>query len=329
MLSHPESAEREPAKTYPHNATLRRLLIEYRDQPHQSNNTISKALGVSSSVVSQYLNEDGCIYAGDVAKLERKIDDLLENNARRRASGVDTLQCRTTEQMSTALEYIRKTNDVGVVLENSGGGKTRAEEYFTLKYPTAIHYQATMWTKDVHDVESVMFDLVGKTNYDGRSKRALSTVRNMRGSDRLIIVGDAHKLTRPSLQWFFDFHDATLCPIALIGTFELLQKLEDDPQRLSRVGLRFEITDRDSKGNLITDKNLIKHMVESLMPNAKSDSRELLDLAEQVASQQGHYRAVHKQLKVATELMAGNEKLGYAEAFRVAHTMLLRNYNLN
>ena len=73
--------------TYPCNATLRARLLELREQPGWSNNVIAKRIGVNSSQISQYLNDAGCVYEGDVPKLERSIDDLLDNEARRRASG--------------------------------------------------------------------------------------------------------------------------------------------------------------------------------------------------------------------------------------------------
>ena len=106
-------------------------------------------------------------------------------------------------------------------------------------HPTAIVYRTFSWATSLHDVEAFLFDAVGKNNWDGKTKRILSTVKNLRGSERLIIVDDAHKLTRPALQFFFDLHDATQCPIAFVGVFDLLLKLQDDPQRFSRVGLHF------------------------------------------------------------------------------------------
>ena len=54
-------------------------MLALREQPGWSNNVLAKRLGVNASVVSQYLNEDGCIYPGDIAKLERSIDDMLAN----------------------------------------------------------------------------------------------------------------------------------------------------------------------------------------------------------------------------------------------------------
>ena len=321
-----ENATQENKRTlYPCDKTLRQKLLELREQPGWSNNTIAKKIGVNAAVVSQYLNDSGCVYPGDVPKLERSINDLLEHEARRRASGVDTTESKFTIEMEDAFEYIRKTGSVGDVLAESGDGKSRGIEYYLKTHPTALHYRTFVWSSDLNSVQTTMFDLVGKKDYDGKTKRVLNTIKNLRGSERLIIVDDAHKLTRPALQWWFDFHDATLCPIAFVGTFALLDKLQDDPQRFSRVGLHFEIVN-EATG---IDRDLIKHLIKAIIPETHGETGELADLCEQVAREQGHYRSVHHQLKVAVETKSGKPKLTLVDCFRAAHTMLHRNWQLN
>ena len=330
MLSHPETEEREQVReVYPCDKTLRSTLLALREQPGWSNNILAKRLGVNASVVSQYLNEDGCIYPGDVPKLERAINDLLNNEARRRASGVETTDCDEVEQARIALEYIRKTSDVGIILDESGGGKSRGVEHYAKTNPTAILYQCFSWNISKAAAQSFMFDTVGTSGYDGRTPRAVHAVKKLRGSERLLIVDDAHFLHATALQWWVHFHEATQCPLALAGTYALLKKIEADPQIFSRVGLRFEIRKLDAKGNLIVDRALVKHLVKELVPKANGETEELTDLCEQVAREHGHYRSVHKQLKVAVELKSGKPSLTYVQAFRAAHTMLVRNYNLN
>jgi len=328
MLSHPEPQERNPQparQVYPHDKVLRQRLLDLRGLPGWSNNIIAKRMGVSSAQISQYLNDAGCIYEGDIAKLERSINDLLDNETRRRSSGVETKQSLITEEVRAHLEYMRKTTDIGVILAESGEGKTRAIEHYMQTHPTAIHYRTFVWSNDLASVQNSMFEMAGRKDYDGKTKRVLCTVRNLRGSERLIIVDDAHKLTIPALQWWFDFHDATLCPMCFAGTFQLLDKLSADAQRFSRVGIHLEIAN-DQSG---IDRGLITHLVQSIAPSAGAETGELIDLCEQVAREHGHYRSVHKQLKLAVELKSGKRSLSYIQAFRSAHSMLVRNYNLN
>ena len=163
---------------------------------------------------------------------------------------------------------------------------------------------------------------IGSTGYDGYSKRAQFLASKLTGSDRLLIVDDAHKLTRPALQWLFDFTDETQTPLGLIGTLELLDKIEDDAQRFSRVGLCYEIVPE-------SPQELITHLIKTHAPSANGAAGELADLCEQVVVQHGHYRAVNKQLKLAAELKEHARKpITWPEAFRQAHTKLVRKYKL-
>jgi DNA transposition AAA+ family ATPase len=311
-----------------YNPILVQQLVQMRDAPGSewSNNTFARKLGVSSAMVSQYLN---CKYPGDVALLEKKIEDFLRNEARRRASGVKTTATSEFKQMATALELVRKTNDAGEILAHSGDGKSRALELYiggdeVLKLdpnPTAVLFHVRSWAKDLGSVEGALFDAIGKEGYDNRTKRAVWMAKKLRGSDRLIIVDDAHKLTRPALQFLFDFHDDTGCPMAFVGTFDLHDKLSADAQQLSRVGLRFEIVPKDQR-------LLITHLMAELIPGVNGESEELADLCEQVAAHEGCYRSVHKQLKLAVEIREGNRRLTWVQAFRSAHTFLIRNYKL-
>jgi DNA transposition AAA+ family ATPase len=308
------------------NPVLQDQLKNLRDLPQWSNNKLAQKLGCNAAYVQGYINGE---FPGDLLTFERKLADFFDNEARRRASGVDTTECDDATQMRTAFEQIRKTNDLGVLIGESGEGKTRGIDYYVTSNPLAILYRTSVWSNDKQSVESTMFERVGRAGYDGRTKRAIFMVNKLRGSDRLIIVDDAHKLTIPALQWFVDFHEETQCPMALVGTYALLDKIESDPQRFSRAGLYEEIRQLDDKGNLIVDRNLLKYLIKQLLPEANGETSALCDLAEQVALQHGHYRSVHKQLKLAADIMSGSKKLTAVTAFHAAHRKLFRQYKLN
>jgi len=287
-----------------------------------SNAKLAKKLGYSSSVVSQYLAPEGNKYTGDLVAFEKSVDDFVRNELRRKASGVDTIETKAVQDLATALGYIRKTTDVGIVLSESGETKTRAADHYAAKNPLAILVRARQWLKDEHSVMNKMFESV-KAGYDNRTRRIDHMLAKLTGSERLIIVDDAHKLTHSALQWLFDLHDETLCPVALVGTFELEAKVANDPQRFSRVGLRWEIKPEDPK-------ELIEHLITSLCPGITTpEQRQIFPLCEQVAEQHGHFRSVHKQLKVSAEIREGKPGLSWEEAFKAAHAMLVRKYPLN
>ncbi|HEV2329215.1 MAG TPA: hypothetical protein VGY56_10545 [Verrucomicrobiae bacterium] len=344
--SHPETNRREPVelppvdpsekkasgaatKTYRCNNAIRDTLLAKREEPEFSNKRLAQRIGVSEAVVSQYLNDAGCVYSGDVPKFELKAVDFLTNEARRRASGVTPMKSNEAEQMRVALEYIRKTSDAGLVLSASGEGKTCGIEYYLKENPTAIYYPVWSWACSKHDAASFLFKVAGQSGYDNRTKREVWAVDKLRGSERLIIVDTAHNLHITAFNFWLDIHMATEMPIAFVGTFKLLTIVTGDVQLSSRIGFRDEIRRKDAAGNLKVDRNLLNHMIQELLPKDNSFTPELTHLCAQVASNQGCYRSVHKQLKLAVEIRSGEKILSWPDAFRCAHMKLIRDYDLD
>ena len=313
----PGDRDESAAKTYPCNTALREKLRGMRALPgaRWSNSKFATRLGISNSVISQYLSDDGNKYSGDTTRLEIKIDDFLRNESRRRASGVETAQSEVAAEVNDALEYARKTNGVAEVFAESGEGKSRALELYVRDNPTALLFVVRAWSRDQASLEHAIFELLGHAGYDHHTKRADFIAQKLRDSDRLICVDDAHKLTKPALQWLFDMHEATHCPMALVGTFALEKTLNEDSQRSSRVGIYFPISSKDPRP-------LIAHMVNQLIPDAGSELGALCDLAEDLAAQHGHYRNVHQQLKLAVELKESRPKITWVKAFEMAATLM-------
>lgn len=305
----------------PCNQALRAELLALRETQGLSNQQIARRLGRSPAVVSTYLAKDGCKYAGDVQELERRIVDLLRNEQRRRLSGVTTIDCSVARQVRTAFELARRTNDAAIVMGEAGVGKSRAIELYVEQNPTAILIHVRTWASDMKSLEGALFEAIAGADYDHHTRRSVWVANRLRGSDRIIILDDAHKLTRPACQWIFDLHDETGCPVALVGTNDLEAKITDDPQRFSRVGYCHRI-------KVESPRALIEHTIRELCTDiAEVEISGLADVVEQVAEQHGYYRAVHKELKLAVEIRSASNK-GWIESFRAAHQKLLRKYVL-
>lgn len=318
----PQGIER---RIFASNLVLRAKLLELRDAPGSSwsNGKLGDQLGVTSGVISQYLNERGCIYDGDVIKLESGIDDFLRNYERRRVSGIATDQFKVADQMLAAFQYIRLNSDIGAIVGPSGVGKTRGVEIIRQKNELVLHFTVRAWTNDKNSLLHAIWDVAPHSGYNPQTKRASFLATSLRGSNRPLVIDDAHKLTRPALQLLFDLYDETNIPICLIGTDALIPKLSDDPQRLSRVGIHWPI---------IVEKEdrvaMVNHQIDSIAKDCNGDESELRDLCLVVAEGHGGFRSVEKELRQAAELRSHNPKLTWPIAFRKAHDLLLRQYEL-
>jgi DNA transposition AAA+ family ATPase len=288
-----------------------------------SNAELGKKLGYSSSALSQYLNDGGNKYDGNVEKLERNAADMLRAMDRRRASGVETTDSHVAKKVLEGYEYIRKTNDLGGIIADSGKGKSRGIELILKKHSVTILIEVTEWCCDKHAIMRQLWDKCGVSGWNRTTPQFPFLVSEMTGSDRPFIFDDAHKLSRPALSLVATFQEKTGCPIALVGMAELVKKLEDDPQRFSRAGLCYAI-----KSDKKEDNDLIVHMIRCIAKTVNGELEDLVDLCKVVAAHQGCYRAVQKQLKVAAEFHHADDSKPWTKCFREAHNLLLRPYQL-
>lgn len=295
---------------------LRSRLAAYQGTSGKSQRAVGAKLGVSSSMVSQYLAGK---YPGDVVRLEKRVREFLENEGRRRHSGVDSIRCPQTAEMGQAFEVIRRTNDVGVIVAEPGVGKTRGIDFYAADNDLTVVFRVRSWTCDKLSMEAALAEAV--EGWDKKTRRSVWLVNKLAGSDRLLIVDDAHKLTRPALQWLFDLHDATGIPIALVGTYALDDKVADDAQRFRRVGYRTELTPDDPSA-------LVTHLVRTLCPGINGEQSRIEELATSISARRGHFGDVHKQLKLAGEIKAKAPSLSWEKAVRAAHTKLFRDQPL-
>jgi DNA transposition AAA+ family ATPase len=330
----PDSAEPmdgdSTRKTYPCNETLRAELRALRDAPNSiwSNAEIGRKLYYSRAVISQYLNESGCYYNArstgrENKSLEQKVEDFLRALQRRKATGVETSSADVSKEMFVAFEIIRKTNDLGAIIADSGEGKTRGIELIMKEHALSRLVEVTEWNNTTHAMLRELWEVIPHDDWDRHTPQALWLVKKARGTDWPFIFDDAHKLSSQALSMLATFQEKTGCPVCLVGTPELVKKLEADPQRYSRVGISWHIQNTEK-----ADLKLLKHIINSFCKTVNGDMDQMVEYCKQVAIKQGHYRAVHKQLKVAAEIRQGAPDMSWPEAFKEAHTHLLRPYQL-
>lgn len=331
--SHPEPEERNRAhpvnpvnpvknKVFPCNHTLRDRLRAMRDAPGSiwSNSQFGQKLGYSSAVFSQYLSDDGNKYPSNIAGLEKKIEDFLQAMERKRASGIETSPSKVADEMLIAFENTRNTNSLGVIIAESGEGKTRGIELILKDHPLAILIEVAEWNCSKGGTMSAIWNACPHDGWDRTGPQFPWLVQKMRGSDRPFIFDDAHKLSRDALGLIASFQEKTKCPVALIGINLLVQKLVGDltSQTTSRVGIHWPI-----KASPKSDSKLLASMILSIAKDINGELDDVVDLARQVADHHGHFRAVEQRLKLAARFRRADDKLTWPAAFRQAHTLSL------
>lgn len=318
--SHPEPEERPHAKkklAKPADDSLRNALLLLREKEGLSNNDLARELGFSASVISQYLNEDGNKYTGDVAKLERRIRAFLGDWETRRIVGVELIETNETRQVATVLETIRRMRGIGMIYGDAGVSKTSGIHLFIRENDTCIFITVYRGCRTQSDVQVKLFDQL-KSGYPGNTKYWDHIVSRLKDAARLIIVDNAHQLTVGALQYLFDLRDASGVPVALVGNEQVLDPIKGLDQRFSRIGIKREI-------RMERPKELIRHLITTFAPTA---GRELDRDCEQIAGKLGRYRAVVHHLSLAALLKEGSPMLAWRQAIRAAHAMLVSEVTL-
>lgn len=303
------------------NEPLRQELDSYKQEMGITNGALSKQLGVSETAVVKYL---GGKPEGDVARFEARADSLMRNQLIRQNSKATLTETNVTSAMIGHFQTTQKTNDVSLVVGPSGIGKSCGCAWHLHRNPIHILVQASVLQYSKQHVFAQVWKSAGPRSWKTKEGSQFSTLcKVLAGSDRQIIVDDAHRLTVSGLKAVFALHDATDCPVSLVAFEDDVEELvQQDGQLFSRIGLKTTL-------KLKSTTELATHLIAQFVPDS---GEELLPLALQVIQEQGHGRALRKQLLLAREMKeaadGGRRRIDWVTAFRAAHTRLIRPYSL-
>lgn len=302
-----------------HNETIRLALEEYCETHDLTRADIGRRLGFSPTRVSKYINlGHGNKPEPDAERVEAAAKAFLRHIARRTALHNNLFPTAVADAVINIIRLIRKTGDIGVIHGRAGIGKTCAAELYARDTDGVCLITATRYNRDAAAVARMMFEQLERGNWPGNVKQSTWIEDTLRGTERVIIVDNAHKLHFSGLEWLFDLHDATLCSLVLIGNPEVRHVLLRSDQIFSRVGIFEQIHPSKKR---VEDRKVASNLLKQLCPAAHD---ELIDAATDALGRLGHTRSLRKQLVLATEIhaAAGSGK-SWTPAFDQALTRLI------
>lgn len=310
---------------------VRLWLLEFKTKNQHTNKDLQRILGCSNStIVSKYLNcpaSEGRVPDGDWLRLQGKARELMQAEGVRKAATAPRVASDSSanqflfstpasQTIYTVLEIIRRTNDFSLVHGPAGAGKTCGAAMYVAENPRSVLVTAGERKKDGI---AIARELMHGVKREKSSSFAEAAEAAFKDSGRLIIVDNAQRLTRGALAYLFDFHDATGCPVALIGNPEVLDKIRGSDQFFSRVGLMEEVTVGGTAEAEQIAGRLLSRIDASLPQTLRAE-------ATQVLLGRGHIRTLEKQLNIMRVLM---ETPGFAgkprEAFAAAGRKLVKD----
>jgi DNA transposition AAA+ family ATPase len=222
-------------------------------------------------------------------------------------------------------EQIRKTGDVGLITGPAGIGKTKAIELYQMQNQTVLTVTLCRWVRSAGSLTLKLWNQLDRRNAARGMSKACYLEEKLVGSKRLIIIDNAHRAERSALQFLFDLHDATGCPIALVGNPEVLDSIRDNDQMFSRIGICKDLASV-GKNRSKTMNDWMRHAARKLLAAILADAEDcVVRMAEETALEPGHLRTLKKQAVLAGDLLQTAMFKGrQAEAFAEAGKLLVR-----
>ncbi len=304
---------------FPTDPKLREALLKHRTDHSLSNPQLAKALGVGSTFVSKYINDN---LDHNPKDFDVRAWDMLKALTERLEMTRDIFVCGFTKAIHGRIDFIRKTADIGYLSSDSGFGKTSAAKLYQKNNPSSIYACLSDRTREGKQVEAAIFNSVENRDWKGNHSRWDFLVERLRESSRVLLIDNAQRLGLSGVRWLCDFRDETECPIVLFVQDGFQDRVKSDPAVTSRMGL--------AKHLAPTSAEIAKNAPRVVAQEATIEqAQEVSDLAVIVAKKPGHYRAVRKQSLLATILLDSNPEIkDFRTAFRIAHQELNRDYDL-
>lgn len=203
--------------------------------------------GFSSPVISGFLRAKSAgDFTGDLSRVTRGINSFIEQYIRRKEF-VKPEKFVMTRVASRGLAMIQATvqsGSIGVITGPAGTGKTMLMKAASDLFVTSVYVR----------VLSSTTTMAGFARLLGRSLNAraqalfkvqVELIETLAGSNRALLIDEAHKLKIEALEFIRDLHDECGIPVVLCGTVRIDQKINDAEaffgQFTSRVSSRYDI----------------------------------------------------------------------------------------
>lgn len=318
---------------FKHNEGIRAAAEKFiADQQLTHSQFTNKLAGnFSTTRVTKYLNlhKDGNKPENDAAKVEAAIRSFLRHVARGASLKASLYDNSVSRDLAAVLRQIRRTGDVGLIHGPGGNGKTCGVTLFCRDNPDTLLITAK-WPYGCSDwaIANMIFNEFEATVADRWSATNDLTKwewleKNLRGTERLLIVDDAELLQITAFRLVFSLNDATGIPVALIGNTEVIEKIRSaDPsgKMISRIGIVHHARMKDD------EQDSARKLIQQFAPDS---GEELVPVVTETIERAGHSRRARKQLTLAVSLRNGSANKDWVKNYLNAGEKLISVANLS
>jgi len=247
--------------TEEHRQKVRDAADAHRKAHHLKNADIARGIGDGSPglwagvITGSYHRVSG----PKLDDLLRKLNDWIEEDARRRRTrpGRPFVYTSVANAMVDAAKLAAQRRWMVIVYGPTGFGKTMCAHVITEKHIGAIYLRLGKGCCTYAKIRDRLAGLL-KLNRRHTKGRRISVdeaiFEKLRDSGRLLVFDEAHRIRDDGLEFLRDVHDETGCPMLLVATKDLWERIqrddEDHGQMRRRIGLAIDLVplaDRSGK----------------------------------------------------------------------------------
>lgn len=203
----------------------RTALADFIKQSGKSQRQISKETGLSTSVISQFLNSS---YTGDNEEVARTIRQYL-TISKQRLNTVSATQfypeLRNTKDVLFACLYAHRHNEMALVTGDAGAGKTTTLHHYADTNTGVIFVTANACTTSATAVLGLICKELGQRVLGRKAMLMDILVEQLEGSNRLIIIDEADHLSFDALQAVRNINDLAGVGIVLSGNDKIYRQM--------------------------------------------------------------------------------------------------------
>jgi DNA transposition AAA+ family ATPase len=277
----------------------------------------------STTRVAKYLNlHKGHTPEPDAGKVQAAIRTFLRHVDRGDKLRASLYENSVSKDVAAVMRQIRRTGDVGLIHGDGGNGKTSGAILFCRDNPDTL-FTTAKWPYGCSDwaLANMIFtefeaSVANKWTSNNDLTKWEWLEKNLRGTDRLLVVDDAELLHVSAFRLIFSLNDATGIPVCLIGNTEVIEKIRKaDPsgKMISRVGLLHPARMKND------EEESARKLIERVAP----DSTDLVELVKQTIENFGHSRRARKQLTLAISIRDGSKDKDWQTCYLAAGEKLI------
>lgn len=231
--------------------------------------------GYSGGVISGFLSmksPDNYAEVGDVQRIARGINAFMETEARRAVAPkvAGFVETDVAKRMLTLIANVIELRAIGMITSDPGRGKTITMDAAKVNFPGSVLTRVMVGSRSPAGLARQLSSELKIAGPQTALDIQMKLIDKFKGTDRPLLIDEAHHLNPAALDFVRDLHDACGIPIVLAGTSEIEQTMTKSglAQFTSRVALRYDVVehlqDKRSRG-------LPLHTVEEILQMFRSD----------------------------------------------------------